>query len=211
MRNLLFEKSKYYKNFADSVYDEMRKIKYGIMSCKKSGKLYVDEMRKQIVDYQANDDGEALTQVSINHMSWLPVYYPTTDESCEYRPPWCDVSRYQVQRCNTGPKSIGMNYSSQNVSTNVIEVNSGGCVTRINLNPAISITNNYGTNGGASFIHDQIIPADVWLISHNLGYVPNVWAVDSSGTNIDGTVTVIDNNSITLTFSTTVTGKAYLS
>ena len=211
MRNLLFEKSKYYKNFADSVYDEMRKIKYGIMSCKKSGKLYVDEMRKQIVDYQANDDGEALTQVSINHMSWLPVYYPTTDESCEYRPPWCDVSRYQVQRCNTGPKSIGMNYSSQNVSTNVIEVNSGGCVTRINLNPAINITNNYGTNGGASFIHDQINPAIVWVISHNLGYVPNVWAQDTNGTNIDATVTVIDNNTITLTFSTAVAGKAYLS
>jgi hypothetical protein len=104
-----------------------------------------------------------------------------------------------------------MNYATQNVSTNIIEVNSGGCVTRINVNPSVSITNNYGTNGGASFIHDQIVPATVWLISHNLGYVPNVWAVDAGGTNIDGTVTVIDNNSITLTFSTAVTGKAYLS
>jgi hypothetical protein len=211
MRNLLFDKLKYDKNFADSVYNEMRKIKYGIQSCKKERKLWLDEVRKQIVEYQAHDDGEALTQVSINHMGWLPVYYPTTDETCEYRPPWCDVSRYQIQRCSTGPRSIGMNYATQNVSTNIIEVNSGGCVTRINVNPAVSITNNYGTNGGASFIHDQIVPATVWLISHNLGYVPNVWAVDAGGTNIDGTVTVIDNNSITLTFSTAVTGKAYLS
>jgi len=209
MRNLLFEKLKYHKNFADSVYDEMRKIKYGIISCKKGGKLWMDEMRKQIVDYQAHDDGEALTQVSIQHMGWLPVYYPTADESCEYRPPWCDVSRYQIQKCNSGPKSVGMSYVGQGNSTNIIEVNSGGCITRINLNPSIIINNN--NNSSFVFTQDCAQPTTVWYINHNLNIIPNVWTADCSNNNIQGTTTVVDDNNITITFSTPVAGKAYLS
>ena len=210
MRNLLFEKAKYDKNFAASVYDEMRKIKYGIATCKKGTKLWLDEMRKQIVEYQSNDDGEALTQVSIQHMGWLPVYYPSYDETCEYRPPWCDVDRYQIQRCNA-PRtaSVGMSYVNQNTSTNIIEVNSGGCITRINLNPSIVINNN--NNSSFVFTQNCANPQLVWYINHNLNIVPNVWAEDCNGDNISGVVDVVNNNTITLTFSVPVAGKAYLS
>lgn len=210
MRNLLFEKAKYNRNFADSVYDEMRKIKYGIATCRKGGKLWLDEMRKQIVEYQSNDDGEALTQVSIQHMGWLPVYYPSHDETCEYRPPWCDVGRYQIQRCNAPSTSaVGMSYVGQGNSTNIIEVNSGGCITRINLNPSIVINNNNGT--AFTFTQDCAQPSTIWYINHNLGYTPNVWSEDCSGSNISGTLTVVDANTITLTFSIPQAGKAYLS
>ena len=205
MRNLLAEKSKYYKNFADSVYSQYRKIKYGIASCKKNTNSYLDEVRKDLVDYQTKDDGDALTQVSINTMGWLPVYYSTQDESCDYQPPWCDMSRYQIQTCNRGPQTVGMNYTNSNSSTNLIEVNTGGCITRININPAISI------NTGIGFTHTQTFLATVWDIVHNLGYVPNVWTVDENGNNISGTVAVINNNHITITFSTSVKGTAYLS
>jgi len=209
-RNLLFDKVKYYENFADSVYTEFRKLKYGIASCVKSGtKLYVDEMRKEIVDYQSRDDGDALTQVSIQHMGWLPVYYPTHDTTCDYQPPWADMNKYRVRTCYGGPRSIGMSYVGQDNSTNLIEVNAGGCITRININPAITINNNNNSN----FVFTQNCgdPQAVWYINHNLNIVPNVWAEDCNGDNISGVIDVVNNNEITLTFSSPVAGKAYLS
>jgi len=209
MRNLLPDKVKYYTNFANSTYAEFQKMKYGLANCKRSGKLYLDEVRKDIVNYQANDDGRALSQVSINTMAWLPVYYPSTDDSCEYRPPWSDMSRYQVQRCSTGPSGANMAYVGQNTSTNIIEVNTGGCVTRINVNPTININ----TGGSTSFTYTQNCaqPATVWNIIHNLGYAPNAWTIDCTGANISGTMHVIDLNTITITFSTPEAGTAYLS
>lgn len=209
MRNLLPKKDKYYINFANSVYDEFRKIKYGISSCNKKGKIWLDEIRKEIAEYQSRDDGDALCEVSIKHMGWLPVYYPTSDESCEYRPPWCDPSKYQIQKCNTGPKGVGMSYVGQNNSTNVIEVNAGGCITRININPAITINNN--NNSDFVFTQNCADPQLIWYINHNLNLVPNVWAEDCNGDNISGVIDIVDNDTITLTFSTPVAGKAYLS
>lgn len=209
-RNLLFDKLKYYENFADSIYTEFRKLKYGIASCKVSGtKRYIDEMRKEIVDYQSRDDGDALTQVSIQHMSWLPVYYPTHDTSCDYQPPWADMNKYRVRTCYGGPRSIGMSYVGQDNSTNLIEVNAGGCITRININPAITINNN--NNSNFVFTQNCADPQAVWYINHNLNIVPNVWAEDCNGDNISGVLDVVDNDTITLTFSSPVAGKAYLS
>ena len=209
MRNLLPKKDKYSVNFANSVYDEFRKIKYGIASCNKKGKIWLDEIRKEIADYQSRDDGDALCEVSIKHMGWLPVYYPTTDETCEYRPPWCDPSKYQIQRCNSGPKAVGMSYVGNNISNNIIEVNSGGCITRININPAITINNTTGT--AFTFIQNCADPQLVWYINHNLGYTPNAWSEDCSGNDISGTMAVVDADTITITFSTPQAGKAYLS
>ena len=151
-----------------------------------------------------------MCQVSIQHMGWLPVYYPTNDESCEYRPPWMDVSKYQIQRCSRGPQSIGMSYTGQNAGANLIEVNAGGCITRININPAITI-NNGGT--AFTFVQNCADPQTTWYINHNLGYVPNVWIEDCStpAVNISGTTHVVDDNNITITFSIPQAGTAYLS
>lgn len=210
MRNLLPQKDKYLGNFANSIYNEFRKMRYGIASCKKDvTPLYLDEMRKDIVEYQSNDDGDALTQVSIQHMGWLPVYYPTHDKSCDYQPPWADMNRYRVRKCYGGPSSIGMSYVGQNNSTNLIEVNAGGCITRINLNPSIVINNT--TPSSFVFTQDCIQPEAIWYINHNLGYTPNLWAEDCNGDNISGIINIVDSNTITLTFSSPIAGKAYLS
>ena len=194
-------------NFANSVYAEFQKIKYGINSCKYLGDKMVNEIRKDIIDHQSNDDGGALCEVSIKYMGWLPVYYP--DVEGEYESPWCDTGGYQIKRCSSGPSAIGLAYVNQGTSTNVIEVNAGGCITKINVNPSITIN----TTGGGSFVYTQNCadPQTVWNITHNLAMVPNVWAVDCSNNNISGTVAVVNNNQITLTFSTAVAGKAYLS
>lgn len=207
MRSLVPQREKYLINFANLMYDEFLKLKYGITSCRKKGEAYVDELRKEIVEYQVNNDGGALCEVSITYMGWLPVYYPSEDISCEYQSPWCNNS-YQIQRCSKGPSAIGLSYVGQNNSLNLIEVNAGGCITKINVNPSIVINNN-----AIGFTYNQPCntPQTVWNINHNLGYTPNVWAEDCNGTNISGTISVIDNNTITLTFSTAVAGKAHLS
>jgi len=207
MRNLLPQREKYLVNFANSVYDEFRRQKYGIQSCRKSGKLWMDEIRKDLVNYQYTDDGGALCEVSIQQMGWLPVYYPTHDESCDYQPPWMNTSRYQIHRCNRGPSSIGMSYADNNGSANIIEVNAGGCITRINVNPSITI------NNGTSFTYAQNCsdPQAVWYINHNLGYTPNVWTEDCDGNDISGTLAVVNSNTISITFSTAQAGTAHLS
>jgi hypothetical protein len=207
MRNLLPQKDKYQIKFANSVYDEYLKQKYGIQSCRKSGKIWLDEIRKDIAEYQSKNDGGALCEVSIRHMGWMPVYYPTSDESCCYQSPWCS-NDYQIQKCNKGPTGIGMSYVGNDASANIIEVNSGGCITRINVNPTIIIN-----NSGGSFTYAQNCsdPQTVWNINHNLGYTPNAWTEDCDGNNISGTLAVINNNTISITFSSPQAGKAYLS
>ena len=209
MRNLLPRKDQYNIDFANSVYAEMRKIKYGINSCNVNTKLWLADLRREIADYQSRDDGEALTQVSITHMGWLPVYYPTADESCEYTPPWCEAGRYQIPTCASGPKAVGMSYAGNGGSANLIEVNAGGCITRININPAITITNNTGT--AFTYAQNCADPQLVWYITHNLGYTPNAWTEDCDGNDISGTLAVVNSNTITITFSSPQAGTAHLS
>jgi hypothetical protein len=67
MKNLLPQKEKYLINFANDIYDIYRKQRYGIRSCSKSGNLWLDEIRKDIVIYQSNYDSEVIL---------------TTDNSC---------------------------------------------------------------------------------------------------------------------------------
>lgn len=64
---------------------------------------------------------------------------------------------------------------------------------------------------GGNFVHDQMSPSTVWTITHNLGFFPNVTAFDSAGTEIVGQVTYNTQDSITITFSSSNAGKAYLS
>jgi hypothetical protein len=100
-----------------------------------------------------------------------------------------------------------MSYADNNGSANIIEVNAGGCITRINVNPSITI------NNGTSFTYAQNCsdPQAVWYINHNLGYTPNVWTEDCDGNDISGTLAVVNTNTISITFSTPQAGTAHLS
>ena len=64
---------------------------------------------------------------------------------------------------------------------------------------------------GESYVHSQGVAAATWTITHNLGYVPNVWVKDSANTVVEGDVAVVDNNTITITFASAMGGTAYLS
>ena len=67
-----------------------------------------------------------------------------------------------------------------------------------------------GDVGDKTFVFDQITPSATWNITHTLNKFPSVSVVDTAGTQVFTDVNYIDNNNITLTFSTGFAGKAFL-
>lgn len=58
---------------------------------------------------------------------------------------------------------------------------------------------------------DQPTALATWVITHNLGYRPNVHIEDSSGATWIGDITHNSDNQLTLTFSAAFAGTAWLS
>lgn len=71
-----------------------------------------------------------------------------------------------------------------------------------------------GTSGlekVVSYTHTQGVVSNIWYITHNLGFYPNITVVDSGGTIYEGEIDYVSVNAVTLTFSAAFSGKAYLS
>ena len=62
----------------------------------------------------------------------------------------------------------------------------------------------------AFFEFTQGVPSATWNITHNLGKFPSITVVDTGNTVVIGEYTYINNNQVTLTFSSPFPGKAYL-
>ena len=60
-----------------------------------------------------------------------------------------------------------------------------------------------------NFVFNQVIPAAVWTVNHNLGKFPAVSVVDSVGRRILGDEQHISSNQTVLTFMAEFSGKAY--
>lgn len=203
MKNYLADKKRYYLNYADVVYRDFLNVRFGVSSCKPSESILLADARKQLVDWQQNEDNGALTQTSISYITWLGVNYDLEDIEMT------NTGAGYIQTPNpSAPQNLSLQYNYANgESQNIIEVNTGGCVTRINLNPSIQI--NHSTTG--TFVFVQEAPAYVWNITHSLGYIPNVFIQDTNGVDIEGIVDSIDANSLTISFTSPVAGTAYLS
>lgn len=61
--------------------------------------------------------------------------------------------------------------------------------------------------GPVRYVHDQVVPAKVWTVPHSLGCHPAVTVEDGGGSIVVGSVTYIDNNSLTVGFAFTLTGR----
>ena len=205
MRTLLPKKEKYYKEFADVVNKTYRQMRYGISSCKPSVSEDLAFMRKHIVDWQDLEDEDALCKANLNYTTWLPISY-RNDNSVQYDQS-VDLWGAGYLRGNvpSSPQQLGVGLAYGANNQNIIEVNTGGCITRINLNPAITFNNN------SSFEFVQQTAATVWTITHNMGLKPNVKLEDLVGNDIQGAIDFIDNNTVRVTFNQAVAGKAYLS
>ena len=59
--------------------------------------------------------------------------------------------------------------------------------------------------------YNQTSPSTVWNVVHTLNFVPNIIIVDSDGNVVEGDYQYITDNHIVATFSSPISGKAYLS
>jgi hypothetical protein len=205
MRTLLPKKEKYYKQFADSLNRVYRQMRYGIDSCRPDLDADLIDMRKQIVDWQAIEDEGALCQTNINYTTWLPISY-RNDTSVQYDTSY-DIwgPGYYKSSSADAPQQVGVGYAYGDGTQNIIEVNTGGCITRINLNPAITINQN------SSFVFTQQTPATMWDVVHGMNLIPNVRIEDLTGVDIQGVIDIVDNNRLKIYFNQPVAGRAYLS
>ena len=62
----------------------------------------------------------------------------------------------------------------------------------------------------STFTHNQLSPEKEWNVVHNLNKFPSVNIVDSGGSVVLGEIQYIDENQITITFTSGFSGKAYL-
>ena len=62
-----------------------------------------------------------------------------------------------------------------------------------------------------AYVHTQNSPSDVWTINHNLGIYPQVSVIEIGGANVEGEVTYLNNNSLTVSFTVAISGTAYIS
>lgn len=63
----------------------------------------------------------------------------------------------------------------------------------------------------SKYVHTQASAATTWSITHNLKFYPNVSIVDSALSHVMGEVTYINENSLTVSFTSAFSGKAFLS
>lgn len=61
------------------------------------------------------------------------------------------------------------------------------------------------------YVHDQPTASNTWSITHNMRFYPNVSIVDTALSKVVGEVTYLSENALTVTFSHSFAGKAYLS
>lgn len=71
--------------------------------------------------------------------------------------------------------------------------------------------NLYYTPERVSYFHTQDVASDTWVITHNLGFYPNIVVQDSALSVVEGEITYDSVNQVTLTFQSAFSGKAYLS
>lgn len=62
-----------------------------------------------------------------------------------------------------------------------------------------------------SYVHTQGAAASTWTVVHNLNFHPNVTVVTSGGSVVEGDIAYPTSNTLTLTFTSSFSGVAYLS
>ena len=76
------------------------------------------------------------------------------------------------------------------------------------LNPGVPDTG--ATTGSGTYIYTQLASSTIWNITHNLDKRPSVTIVDSAGSLVVGDVNYIDDSSLTIKFTSSFSGSAYL-
>lgn len=133
------------------------------------------------------------------------------------------MSTVEVTRENR--KSVIVSSPSRN---SVIEVSDPGVAGPPNIlsvgtvetgiNPEITITGiaptqtiNFVLPVAGQYVHIQSVASPTWTVTHNLGFFPAVSVIDSGGSVVEGDVSYISVNQVSIAFSSSFGGKAYFS
>ena len=87
---------------------------------------------------------------------------------------------------------------------------SSSSVGRLNNKALYAIDVDFVSGSDKTFIFEQALPASTWIINHDLKKFPSVTVVDSANSTVEGGITYNNENQLTLTFTATFSGKAYL-
>ena len=122
----------------------------------------------------------------------------------------------------SGPQGVQGETGAQ--GTQGLQGTDGGGVTEEQLAAAISsaalgstddlpegVSNLYFNVDRVSYIHTQGVSSSSWVITHNLGFYPNITTKDSAGSIVEGEIVYDSANQVTLNFQAAFSGMAYLS
>jgi len=198
-----YEKSslKLEKKYSDAVYKIFLEERYGIAPCCNSKSIEQIEAEKLLCDWKVMSADNSMSDSQIRYFANLPVYVNSELGTTS------NASEYNYSGTSSNSASIVYN-TGLNGLENIVEINAGGSVTRINLNSVINVDN----SPTDQYVHEQATPSAVWEIVHNLGFVPgSELLTDLEGNEIEGVTRPIDNNTIRIEFSEPIAGWAYLS
>jgi hypothetical protein len=77
------------------------------------------------------------------------------------------------------------------------------------FNPVSGQLDLINTFTDSNYIHTQAVANTTWNVPHNLGKRCSVQVVDNLGNEIVGSIQWIDDNNVTVTFNTAITGFVY--
>jgi hypothetical protein len=90
---------------------------------------------------------------------------------------------------------------------------SGTAAVMTTVDATVQDIANFGGGGGggtSAYVHQQLTPAGIWTINHNLGFRPSVELLDSGGQEIDGEVSHPTVNQTVVALSPATAGLARL-
>lgn len=114
--------------------------------------------------------------------------------------------RYELAKWQTSGDFSTIAQAKTNCKTwvlknNCLEDYEGICYININVNNNDNIAKSY-----------HVFPAQtVWTLTYDLKFTPNVTTTDEDGQEISGTVVYLNSTTVQITFSSPVSGWAYLS
>jgi hypothetical protein len=120
------------------------------------------------------------------------------------------IQIFSVNEINTFCNYEVMSIANSQDQANSFVVTLSGAEGQGNLTDLdyYAISSNEG--GDKKYTHSQSSASAQWVINHNLNKKPSIAVVDSAGNNVIGEITYTNNNSITVDFSGSFAGYAYL-
>lgn len=118
------------------------------------------------------------------------------------------ITEEKLQQIDTNASDIAQN--TQDIATNAAEIATKVSTIVATGNIEAQRVNNTVTLKSKSFVFEQGVASDTWVIVHNLGKKPSVVLVDSAGTVFTAGVRYDSENQCTVFINGATTGKAFL-